>query len=64
MPLNRNHLDPIIVAEQDEWQRLESQLSGSDLGSRSLELSGLSFTAAISDGLFLWGNALLYRYEI
>ena len=48
--------------EHDNWHRIDSEFNGQDSQASSLVLSGLSFTAVVCKSLFLWGNALLYRY--
>ena len=54
-----------LLQERVEWQKIESEFSvEAKSGSRSLLLLDLSFTAMACNSLFLWGNALLYRYRL
>lgn len=54
-----------LLQERVEWQKIESEFSvEAKSGSRSLSLLDISFTAVACNSLFLWGNALLYRYRL
>ena len=53
-----------LVQEHVEWQKIESEFSvETKSGTWSLLLHNLSFTTVACHSLFLWGNALLYRYS-
>ena len=48
--------------ESENWQRIESNLTAEGSEAASLSLTGISFTAIACDRLFIWGNALFFRY--
>ena len=53
-----------LLQEHVEWQKIESEFSvEAKSGTWSLLLLSLSFTTVACHSLFLWGNALLYRYS-
>ena len=53
-----------LLQENVEWQKIESEFSvEAKSGTRSLSLHGLTFTTVACHSLFVWGNALLYRYS-
>ena len=60
---NQNFIS-FLLQEHVEWQKIESEFSvEAKSGSRSLLLHGLTFTTVACHSLFVWGNALLYRYS-
>lgn len=53
-----------LLQEHVEWQKIESEFSvEAKSGTRSLLLHGLTFTTVACHSLFVWGDALLYRYS-
>ena len=53
-----------LLQEDVEWQKIESEFSvEAKSGTWSLLLHGLTFTTVACHSLFVWGNALLYRYS-
>ena len=48
--------------ESENWQRIEPNLTAEGSEAASLSLTGISFTAIACDRLFIWGNALFFRY--
>ena len=53
-----------LLQENVEWQKIESEFSvEAKSGTWSLLLHGLTFTTVACHSLFVWGNALLYRYS-
>ena len=51
-----------VYPDHDNWQRIESKFSADNSGVSTLSLTGVSFTAVVCDSLFIWGNALFFRY--
>ena len=53
-----------LLQENVEWQKIESEFSvEAKSGTWSLLLHGLTFMTVACHSLFVWGNALLYRYS-